>query len=231
VGNLLVGPLVRAIRSDGVAIWTEWSQAAEITLTAAPADSVRGHEPGAIVVRSRTVRLGGRYYALSCLTGLQPATWYSYRVSASAQEWRRMGRSSCFRTLDRADAGNSLRLAHGSCRNLSTGEPDALSAFGSWLLRFKDEREGMWPLYWLLVPSVRKNGSLAVAHALDLISFLLKRGNSNGGRSKEHLFRSCQQRQRSSPVKQDSCLLVTCVGSVSGRSRGMGQFLQPVTSA
>jgi hypothetical protein len=39
------------------------------------------------------------------------------------------------------------------------------------------------------------------------------------------------QRQRSSPVKQDSCLLVTCIESVSGRSRGMGQFLQPVTSA
>jgi hypothetical protein len=33
-------------------------------------------------------------------------------------------------------------------------------------------------LYWLLGTSVRKNGSLAVAHALVLISFLLKRGNS-----------------------------------------------------
>jgi len=48
-------------------------------------------------------------------------------------------------------------------------------------------------LYWLLSPSVRKNGSLAVANALILISFLLERCNPNRGRSKEHLFCTCQQ--------------------------------------
>jgi hypothetical protein len=43
-------------------------------------------------------------------------------------------------------------------------------------------------LYWLLGTSVRKNGSLAVANVLVLISFLLKRYTSNRGRSKEHPF-------------------------------------------
>jgi hypothetical protein len=48
-------------------------------------------------------------------------------------------------------------------------------------------------LYWLLCPSVRKNGSLAVANALILIFILLERCNSNRGRSKGQLFSTCQQ--------------------------------------
>ena len=65
-------------------------------------------------------------------------------------------------------------------------------------------------LYWLLSPSVRKNGSLAVANALILISFLLKRCNSNRGRSKEHLFRTCQQQTTIKKLASETRFLSPC---------------------
>jgi PhoD-like phosphatase len=153
VGNLRVGPLVRAIRPESVAIWTEWNSPCDVTLTATPSD--RFQRPGPFSASTRTVMVGGRHYALSRLTGLQPATWYTYHVSDSTQESQPFSAEGslvqCFRTLDLPNAGAALRLAYGSCRKLSAGEPDALSALGSWLLRSLDEREFCWPHLLLLI--------------------------------------------------------------------------------
>jgi len=154
VKNLRVGPLVRAISSNEVAIWTEWSHRCEVTLTATP--TAHQQEPGTFSVRSQTVKIGGRYYALSRLTGLLPATWYDYQVSDAVQERRTSSPAEgttiqCFRTFDLPDAGSALRLAYGSCRKLSTVEPDALSALGPWLLRSLDQRESLWPRLLLLI--------------------------------------------------------------------------------
>jgi hypothetical protein len=155
VENLCVGPLVRAVHHDGVAIWTEWNHPCEVILTAV-LDRSQNQEVGMVSVHSRTVTIGGRYYALSLLTNLQPATWYSYRVSDSAQEGELSSSAEetiiqCFRTLDLPNAENALRLAYGSCRRLSAVEPDALSALGSWLVRSRDERESLWPRLLLLI--------------------------------------------------------------------------------
>ena len=164
MSNLLVGPLVRAIRPNGVAIWTEWRHPCEVKLTATPADHPDPRRGRLIVptadlsasATSRTVTVGGRYYALSQLTGLQPATWYNYRISDAAQEIESSSPAEvaivqCFRTLDLPKVGNTLRLAYGSCRKLSAVEPDALSALGGWLVRCIDERESLWPHLLLLV--------------------------------------------------------------------------------
>lgn len=151
--HLCVGPLVRAICPDSVAVWTEWGVPCDVTLTATPSD--RFYQPGSFSVCARTVMVGGRHYALSLLTGLQPATWYTYHVSASSGESLPFSAEEipvqCFRTLDLPDAGAALRLAYGSCRKLSAEEPDALSALGSWLLRFLDRREVCWPHILLLI--------------------------------------------------------------------------------
>ncbi len=132
--DLRVGPFVRAIRPNGVAIWTEWNHPCEVTLMAT-CEYVRGKSHRTFTVRSRTVTVGGRYYALSQLNGLQPATWYNYRVGNSTQGIASVIPSAeetnvqCFRTLDLPDAQNTLRLAYGSCRKLSAVGPDALSAW------------------------------------------------------------------------------------------------------
>jgi hypothetical protein len=153
VEHLCVGPLVRAICPDSVAIWTEWNSPCDVTLTATTADRLQ--RPGSFSACTRTVMVGGRHYALSLITGLQPATWYTYHLNASTREGppcpAEGAAVQCFRTLDLPNAGAALRLAYGSCRKLSAREPDALSAFGSWLLRFQDEREVCWPHILLLI--------------------------------------------------------------------------------
>jgi len=58
----------------------------------------------------------------------------------------------------------------------------------SWSSSKKAKTRLVRMLYWLLDTSVRKNGSLSDANVLVLISFLLKRDNSNRGTSKEHFF-------------------------------------------
>jgi phosphodiesterase/alkaline phosphatase D-like protein len=152
MGDLRVGPFVRAIRPDGVAIWTEWSQLCDVTLTVTEA----GQESSSFTASVRTILVGGRYYALSQLAGLQPATWYTYQVAASVQKMEPTSSAKetnvqCFRTLDLPDAQNTLRVAYGSCRKLSAIEPDALSAFGSWLISSIEQRESLWPHVLLLI--------------------------------------------------------------------------------
>jgi phosphodiesterase/alkaline phosphatase D-like protein len=154
MGDLRVGPFVRAIRPDGVAIWTEWSHPCDVTLTVTEADTLAEQESSSLVAHVRTVTVGGRYYALSQLTGLQPATWYNYQVATSVLDPAPSAKETnvqCFRTLDLPDVKNTLRLAYGSCRKLSTIEPDALSAFGSWLVASIEQRESVWPHLLLLI--------------------------------------------------------------------------------
>ena len=152
MGDLRVGPFVRAIRPDAVTIWTEWSHPCEVTLTVTDAEQ----EPSSFAICVRTVTVGGRYYALSQLEGLQPATWYTYRVGASTPKVASVSFAEetnvqCFRTLDLPDAQNTLRLAYGSCRKLSVSGIDALNAFGSWLIASIEQRDSVWPHLLLLI--------------------------------------------------------------------------------
>lgn len=148
MSEVRIGPLVRSIHPDAVAIWSEWSQPCEVVLIVTPINS----QQEACSTCTRTVNVGGRYFALSRVSGLQPATWYNYTLRNSASS---PGRESellqCFRTLDVPDAKNPLRLAYGSCRKLSDMQPDAFSAFGSWLLHHQDERESLWPRFLLMI--------------------------------------------------------------------------------
>lgn len=153
--RLRVGPLVRATSPDHVAIWTEWTQPGEVLLQATPAN----HEHEIKSFRSRTITVGERHYAISRLTGLQAATWYTYQISGTMQDTQQILSPAtespipvqCFRTFDLPNAGNALRLAYGSCRKLSTQEPDALNAFGFWLRNSMDQRETKWPHLLLLI--------------------------------------------------------------------------------
>lgn len=157
MAGLRVGPLVRAIGPDHVAIWTEWTHPCEIIVQAVSIDHSENQEQDVKSSRSRTITVGQRYYAISQLTGLQAATWYTYQIAGVTQDVEQSLPSAtdtlvqCFRTFDPPEAGNALRLAYGSCRKLSTPEPDALSAFGSWLLNSIDERETTWPHLLLLI--------------------------------------------------------------------------------
>ena len=175
MSNPLVGPIIRATLPNAVTIWTEWPHPCEITLTATPTDPPNSHRARAVLsggqamsattdglasTTSRTITVGERHYALSQLTGLQPATWYDYSISNSAQNIESSSPVEktvvqCFRTLDLPDAIHPLRLAYGSCRKLATAEPDALSALGNWLLCCLDEREALWAS--LIIPPWRSN--------------------------------------------------------------------------
>jgi phosphodiesterase/alkaline phosphatase D-like protein len=154
--HLRVGPLVRATSATSTVIWTEWSHSCEVILQVIPDEHFNTSEAAGLSLRSHTVTVGERHYAVLQLTGLQPAMWYSYRIVSSTEEGQTLASTrnntlQCFRTLDPPEAGNPLRLAYGSCRKLSTAAPDALSAFGSWLIQSFDERETTWPRLLLLI--------------------------------------------------------------------------------
>ncbi len=166
MSQLRVGPLVRAVSSESVAIWCEWVDACEVELQVMPARDAQEQEAKQHILstRSRSVNVGGRHYTLLRLSGLQAATWYTYTVasvtdpvseSVTEQSTKRVGKDQsliqCFRTLDLPGESSPLRLAYGSCRNLSSPGPDALSAFGSWLHDTFDERELLWPRLLLLI--------------------------------------------------------------------------------
>lgn len=162
--QLRVGPLVRAVSPESVAIWCEWTEAGEVELKAIPERTAQEQASTLLPISTctRTVYVGGRHYTLFHLSGLQPATWYTYTVTplsastevappilaATAADQQLL---QCFRTLDLPEESQPLRLAYGSCRNLSTPGPDALSAFGTWLQATFDERETLWPRLLLLI--------------------------------------------------------------------------------
>lgn len=163
--QLRVGPLVRAVNPESAAIWCEWTEAGEVELTAMP--EIAAQEQASplppVSTHTRTVCVGGHHYTLFRLSGLQPATWYTYTLTplSSSKTSTEAARPSfpasgaqllqCFRTLDLPGESQPLRLAYGSCRNLSAPGPDALSAFGPWLRATFEERETLWPRLLLLI--------------------------------------------------------------------------------
>lgn len=157
MAHLRVGPLVRAIGPDFVSIWTEWTHPCEVTLQAVPANHSVNQEQDIKSVRSRTITVGKRHYIISRLTDLEAATWYTYHIASARQDGEQFLPPATdtlvqsFRTLDPPETGNTLRLAYGSCRKQSSTQPDALSAFGSWLLKSLQERETSWPHLLLLI--------------------------------------------------------------------------------
>src|SRR6266567_3744334 len=78
--HLLVGPLVRATSATSAVIWAECSQHCEVTLSAIPDPQAKGEM---VTASMHTVTVGGRYYVAPQLTALEPATWYTYRLSIS----------------------------------------------------------------------------------------------------------------------------------------------------
>src|ERR1700730_12623971 len=76
---LSVGPLVRATTATGTVVWAEFFQPGEITLRVTPFDATKN---STIMLHTHTVTVGRGPYAAPQLTGLQPATWYSYRIDA-----------------------------------------------------------------------------------------------------------------------------------------------------
>lgn len=155
--QLTVGPLVRAVTPNSVAIWTEWIQPCEVTLRVTVSEQPDAQSLAALTARSSTVTIGDHHYALLQLDGLQESTWYYYHIASRAGEGGQdstlavSALKQCFRTLDPPESGNVLRLAFGSCRKPSAPEPDALNAFGTWLLESFDERETAWPHLLLLI--------------------------------------------------------------------------------
>lgn len=155
MSRLRVGPLVRAVSPDSIVIWTEWTHACEATLRVTIDDQSLEQAANPQTASTQTVTIGSRHYALLRLDGLQPSTWYDYHVAYKTEEGEQATAASalkqCFRTLDPPEAGNTLRLAYGSCRKPTAFEPDALNAFGSWLMDRFDERESAWPHLLLLI--------------------------------------------------------------------------------
>src|SRR5579863_2715852 len=108
---LHVGPLVRATTASSAVIWAEFFQPCHVTLNAT---AVETSERSTISISTQTVTVGGRHYATPQLTGLQPATWYSYHFETSVDQigqTQEIAQSQdissqttppyqCFRTLD-----------------------------------------------------------------------------------------------------------------------------------
>lgn len=150
--------MVRAVSPDSIVIWTEWTASCSVTLTATTDDKAEDHPSHSThASHASTVTVGGHHYALLKLTGLHPSTWYNYEISVTDAE---IGQTSpiehdglilCFRTLDPPQIGNTLRLAYGSCRKLTSNDPDALSALGVWLASTFNQRETLWPRLLLLI--------------------------------------------------------------------------------
>jgi phosphodiesterase/alkaline phosphatase D-like protein len=157
MSQLSVGPLVRAVTPDSITIWTEWTHPCEAILHATVSDQRGTQPPDPLAVCSRTITVGNHHYALLQLQGLQASTWYDYRIASRTGEGEQAPTPAvstlkqCFRTLDPPEDGNALRLAYGSCRKPSATGPDALNAFGSWLIDRFDERETAWPHLLLLI--------------------------------------------------------------------------------
>lgn len=157
MSRLSVGPLVRAVTPHSVTIWTEWTHPCEATLHITPADHASEQTAHPLTVCSHTLTIGNHHYALLRLDGLQPSTWYDYHITCKTDEAELAPATAasalkqCFRALDPPEAGNALRLAYGSCRKPSAVEPDALGAFGAWLIDRFDERETAWPHLLLLI--------------------------------------------------------------------------------
>src|SRR5947207_13544632 len=120
--HLRVVPLVRAISATSSVILTEWSHPCEVIVKAKPENTERGE----VRISTRTITVGGHYYAAPALVGLQAGTWYTYRLSVPSGDQEtgdlRGAPLQCLRTLDAPSLSpatlHPFRLAYASCRNL-----------------------------------------------------------------------------------------------------------------
>ncbi len=183
MARLILGaPTVRFVDTTTACVWMQLSAPAAVVLSVKPLLAARGRrrsKPVEHVVWS--VRVGGRFYALSYVTGLKPATWYTYGIEVAdltGDSPRRypttpdrvrcyktyqqenlsgvaIGAGPVLRTLARKGA-EVLRLAFGSCHKLGGGQRekkgnDAFRAFGRWLKETESDRLTRWPHFLLLV--------------------------------------------------------------------------------
>lgn len=162
-----VGPLLRATGPYTATIWLELTTRCLVTLDIVPfstetSSNFSSQQPSpesTNVVRNsvaHTVTVGGRYYAALYIEQLQPATWYSYRISISKDDTTTELPSfpiRHFRTMNvPSQAQNTpLRVAYGSCRKDVSPRTDALSALGRWLRNHWEQRETVWPHLLLLI--------------------------------------------------------------------------------
>jgi phosphodiesterase/alkaline phosphatase D-like protein len=155
-----VGPLVRATSSTTAVIWAEFFQSGKITISSALYD----HPTSTVTaVSGHTINVGGRHFIALQLTGLEPATWYSYQIEGSVDQPPPLNPQAqpplaleplphqCFRTLSATEQAGSLRIAYGSCRNLQRQDFDSLSGFGAWLQEHFSARDDCWPHLLLLI--------------------------------------------------------------------------------
>jgi len=163
--QLRVGPLVRATNATSVVIWAELPFPCTILLHVRPLDTTQPH---ITPIRVHTVTIGSRHYVAPQLQGLQPATWYTYKIVIQAEHEEHIEHIdeslvSCFRTMDVGDESTDieqlssstvrrqLRVAYGSCRKFVAPQVDALSAFGRWLREHDEQKETVWPHLLLLI--------------------------------------------------------------------------------
>ena len=171
--RIRVGPLLRATGHDTAVIWLEVTTPCNVTLDVVPLSAVPTSDfssqqippESTTHVRScttRTVVIGGRYYAILTVEQLEPATWYSYHVSLNVDEQEIVVPSlplQCFRTMHQHQTVQAssqaqsapLRVAYGSCRKFVSPQTDALSALGRWLCDHLEQRETVWPHLLLLI--------------------------------------------------------------------------------
>jgi len=168
--QIRVGPLVRATSANSVTLWAELTQPYTVIFNALPYNTPASREANTVSVRVHTITIGGRYFAVAQLEGLQPATWYTYWLERinhtdSGDITERVNESllCCFRTMNNEDVHETigqtsststaepLRLVYGSCRKFVAPQADAFSAFGRWLRNHVEQRETMWPHLLLLI--------------------------------------------------------------------------------
>jgi phosphodiesterase/alkaline phosphatase D-like protein len=164
---LRVGPLVRAVNSTAAIIWVETFVPCLVMIQAQSQhnndETTSTHTTHTVTASTSTTTVGGRFFAITRLQALQPATWYTYTLTftSATQPTQTLASTSetsilhCFRTFPSTsvDRGSSqaLRIAYGSCRKTIYPETDVFHALGPWLIQHYAQREQVWPHLLLLV--------------------------------------------------------------------------------
>jgi hypothetical protein len=146
VTELVIGPLLRHVGERDATIWVETSAACEVEVRAGQARA-----------QERTFCVGGHYFAIVVLTGLEPGSSTPYEVLvdgvATWPEPRSPFPPSRIRTID---GSRPIELVFGSCREApgrhgfgrTRHGPDVLQAFGG---RMLGQSRESWPDLLLLV--------------------------------------------------------------------------------
>jgi hypothetical protein len=146
VTELVLGPLLRHVGERDATIWVETSAACEVEVRA-----------GGASARDRTFSVGGHYYALVVLTGLEAGSSTPYEVLVDgALAWPEPESRFPPSRIRTIDPSRPIQLIFGSCREApgrhglgrSRHGPDVLVAFTA---RMLDQPHEKWPDLLLLV--------------------------------------------------------------------------------